>query len=199
MKAGKDMTNDPCGYTSFAGVRMVASADLETMLRRTKAYLDKDGADLVLIFENQTGRQVDFDFRGTPDEVVERAQVTKKPAGPGRPKLGVVSREVTLLPRHWEWLEQQPNGISAALRRIVEEARTRDPGKQRARLGREAASKFMSAMAGNLPGFEEASRALFTQDQKRFERLIRGWPRDIRKHLTRLVRESAAFESADAT
>jgi hypothetical protein len=152
-----------------------------------------------LIFEDQTGRQVDFDFRGTSDEVLERVTAVGTRTGPGRPKLGVISREVSLLPRHWDWLEQQPQGISGALRRLVDEARKREPGKERARLAREAASKFMWAMAGNLPGFEEASRALFAKDQERLEQLIRNWPEDIRRHLLRLVQESVRLESADVS
>jgi hypothetical protein len=180
-------------FTAFAGSSLIVSGDLETILRRTKEFLDDGGSDSVLIFEDQTGRQVDFDFRGTPNEVIERATASAKPrAGPGRPKLGVVSREVSLLPRHWDWLEQQPQGISAALRRLVDEARKREPDRERARLAREAAGKFMWAMAGNLPGFEEASRALFAKDDPdaaRFEQLIRGWPDDIRSHLLRLLRD----------
>jgi hypothetical protein len=100
--------------------------------------------------------------------------------------MGVVSREVSLLPRHWDWLEQQPNGISAALRRLVDEARKRAPGEERARLAREAAGRFMTAMAGNLPGYEEASRALFAQDRERFTQRIAAWPEDVRAHLERL-------------
>src|SRR5690242_5597435 len=149
----------------------------------------------MLTFEDQTGKQVDFDLRGTLADVLTRHAAPAR-VGPGRPKLGVVAREVSLLPRHWEWLEQQPNGISAALRRLVDEARKRAPGKERARLAREAASKFMWAMAGDLPGFEEASRALFAKDQGRLERLIRGWPEDIREHLSRLVQEAARLEGA---
>ncbi len=186
-------------YTSFAGVRQIVSADLKTMLLQTKEYLDRDEGDSVLIFEDQTGRQVDFDFRGAPQEVVDRVEASKARPGPGRPKLGVISREVSLLPRHWEWLEQQPQGISAALRRLVDEARKREPGKERARLAREAASRFMWAMAGNLPDFEEASRALFAQDQGRFEELIRDWPEDIRAHLVRMVLETWPLEGADAS
>jgi len=189
--------DDERTYTSFAGDRLIASADLRTMLLRTKQHLDGDASASVLIFEDQTGRQVDFDFRGTPEEVLERVEAVKPRTGPGRPRLGVVSREVSLLPRHWEWLEQQPSGISAALRRLVDESRRRAPGKERARLAREAASRFMGAMAGNLPGFEEASRALFAKDQGRLERLIRGWPDDIREHLSRLAREAARLEGAD--
>jgi hypothetical protein len=103
----------------------------------------------------------------------------------------VVSREVSLLPRHWEWLEAQPNGISAAMRRLVDQASKRNPGKERARRARTAASRVMTALAGNLPGFEEASRALFAEDQARFEQLIRRWPRDVRKHFERLSRDCA--------
>lgn len=184
-------------YTAFAGERLIVSAGLETMLLRTKEYLDGDAGDRVLIFEDQTGRQVDFDFRGTPEEVLEKGTPGKPRTGPGRPKLGVVSREVSLLPRHWDWLERQPQGLSAALRRLVEDARKREPGKEAARIAREAASKFMWAMAGDLPGFEEASRALFAEDQELFEGLIRDWPEDIRGHLTRLVRESVRLQTAD--
>ena len=190
--------DDERTYTAFAGERLIVSAGLETMLLRTKEYLDGEAGDRVLVFEDQTGRQVDFDFRGTPEEVVKRGVPSTPRTGPGRPKLGVISREVSLLPRHWDWLERQPQGISAALRRLVEEARKREPGKEAARIAREAASKFMWAMAGDLPGFEEASRALFAKNEDLFEGITRDWPEDIRGHLTRLVRESVRLQTADA-
>lgn len=173
-------------FSVFAGERCVLSSPLKAMLVATKERFDRDPGEPILIFEDRTGRQVDFDFRGTLDEVLARAVPAK--AGPGRPKLGVVSREISLLPRHWEWLEQQPSGISAAVRRLVEEARKRDPGEERARLAREAAFRFMSAIAGNLPGFEEASRALFGKDEDRLAELIGDWPEDIRAHVSRLLR-----------
>jgi hypothetical protein len=176
-------------YSAFAGPRRIAGGSLHETLLAAKAYLDRGGHATLLIFEDWSGRQVDFDFRGTPDEVVER--VTPSQPGPGRPRLGVVSREVTLLPRHWDWLEQQPSGISAALRRLVDQARKRDPAGERARLAREAASRFMSAMAGDLPGFEEASRALFAGDRKGLLGLTRRWPKDVREHVSRLLRASA--------
>jgi hypothetical protein len=113
------------------------------------------------------------------------------PRGPGRPRLGVVAREVTLLPRHWEWLGEQPGGASAALRRIVDEARRGSHDKDRVRKAQEAAYRFLSAMAGDLPGFEEANRALFAGDAARFEREVAGWPSDVRDHATTLAR--AAF------
>jgi hypothetical protein len=174
-------------FSAFAGDRCIVSGPLEALLCAVKAQLDRDPVAQILIFEDGTGRQIDFDFRGTTDEVLARAIPEPTKRGSGRPRLGVVSREISLLPRHWEWLEQQPNGISAALRRLVEEARKRDPGGEQARLAREAASRFMTAMAGDLPGFEEASRALFGKDNDRFEELIREWPTDIRAHLVRLL------------
>ncbi len=177
-------------FTAFAGSRRIAGGPLAEMLRKTWRRLHAGESETLLIFDDETGRQVDFDFRGSADEVVARALGTREatPAATrGRPKLGVVAREVTLLPRHWEWLGQQANGISAALRRLVDEARKREPQKERARLARDAASRFMTAMAGDRPGYEEASRALFAGDRARLAALIRPWPRDVRGHVERLL------------
>ncbi len=178
-------------YTAFLGTERVASGDLRAMLLRTKEELDRGRQEPLLIFDDLTGQQVDFDFRGTPEQVVERA-LPQPTSGRGRPKLGVVSREVSLLPRHWEWLEDQPQGASAALRRLVDEARKREPALERARRARDAASRFMWSMAGNLPDFEEATRALFAGDGERLRQLIRGWPKDVREHVDRMVQVSEA-------
>jgi hypothetical protein len=102
--------------------------------------------------------------------------------GAGRPKLGVVAREVTLLPRHWDWLKAQPGGASAALRRLVDAERRRQKEENDPRPAREAAYRFMSAMAGNLAGFEDTARALFAGDYERLRALTRAWPRDVRDH-----------------
>jgi len=109
------------------------------------------------------------------------------PRGRGRPKLGVVAREVTLLPRHWDWLNAQPGGASVALRKLVDEARRTNSDKDRLRAARDAAYYFMSAMAGDLPNFEEASRALFADDRRRFVSQITNWPEDIRDHVVKLA------------
>lgn len=196
-------------YTAFAATRCIASGDLHAMLRETKRFIDRKGPDSILIFEDQTGTQIDFDFRGSPDEVLERlsshphfaaAQDSAQPrSGPGRPKLGVVCREVSLLPRHWEWLEQQRGGISVALRKLIDEARKAGLSEENARIAREAASRFMWAMAGNLPDFEEASRALFAKDHDKLASLIAKWPKDIRNHVQKLVDEAGRLDKlADA-
>jgi len=178
-------------YTAFVGEnahRLGAPGDDAPVV---KTRFDGDAGALFLIFEDHSGRQVDFDLRGAVNEVVARALPAPSRTGPGRPRLGVVSREVSLLPRHWEWLEQQPNGASASLRRLVDEARKRDPGKERARLAMAAAGRIMSAIAGNLPGYEEASRALYAADRANFEERILDWPHDIRAYIQR--RAEGAF------
>ena len=188
--------DDELTYTAFAGDCLIVSGNLKTMLLETKARIERGERGPILIFEDQKGQQVDFDFRGTPAEVVARAAPVTTHAAPGRPKLGVICREVSLLPRHWDWLEQQPNGLSAALRRLVDQARKSETGEERGRSVREAASRFMWAMAGNFHGFEEASRALFAKDDANLKRLIRKWPGDVRKHIERLVAESRRIEGA---
>jgi hypothetical protein len=181
-------------YTAFAGDRCVAGGDLRTLLTQAKQQLDQKGDGIpLLIFDDASGRQVDFDFSGSLTEVLARAEPPVR-SGPGRPKLGVVSREVSLLPRQWEWLEQQPQGISGALRRLIDEARKRAPQSERARLAREATSKIMWSLAGNLEGFEEASRALFAGKRSTFERLIRRWPSDLRAYVRRIAEPSFLAE-----
>jgi hypothetical protein len=177
-------------YTAFAGQAIVATGPLDQLLVTLKLRFDADESELVLVFEDRTGRQVDFNLRGTLEEVLARVMPSPARSGPGRPKLGVIGREVSLLPRHWEWLEEQPNGASAALRRLVDQARGQQQESQRFRLAIEAAGRFMSAMAGNLAGYEEASRALYAKDRSRFEALIADWPTEIRLHVLRLAGEA---------
>jgi hypothetical protein len=190
----RGVTDARTNYSAFIGHRLLASGDLRKVLLKAKQRFD-DGqteTDMLLIFDDQTGQQVEFDLRGSNEEMLERELPQPKPSGPGRPKLGVTSREVSLLPRHWDWLEQEPNGISAALRRLVEEASKRDPEVQQDRKVRAAVHRIMTAIAGDLPNYEEAARALFAKEQERFESLIRGWPKDVRKKLEQLSRKPAS-------
>lgn len=174
-------------YAAFSGDRLIADGALATVLASVKHRLDRNGIEQLLIFDELTGRQVEFDFRGTLEDVLERELPKPVAQGPGRPRLGVVSREVSLLPAHWAWLEEQPNGISAALRRLVDDASKRDPDKQRARKARAAAGHFMTALAGNRPHFEEAMRALYAGDRKRLAELTRRWPKDVRAQIVRML------------
>jgi uncharacterized protein len=187
-------------YTGFAGHRLIASGELTEVALKAKEWLDRGDSASILIFEDETGNLVDLDFRGTLYEFLDklekkrarRAEAEQAPeetkrSGPGRPKLGVVSREVSLLPRHWDWLNSQPGGASVTLRKLVEEARRNSVGADRARRSQEAAYKFMAAMAGDFPGFEEASRAFFAHDSERFHQLIQPWPEDVREHVRKLV------------
>jgi len=183
------MTEPQESYSAFVGDRLLATGELRKVLLKAKQRHDGGEHHDLLIFDDQTGQQLEFDLRGPTEQMLERELPPPRSAGPGRPKLGVVSREVSLLPRHWDWLEQEPNGISAALRRLVEEASKRDPAEQRARKSRAAASRFMTALAGNLPSYEEASRALFAGDQAGFEEHIKSWPKDVRKKLEEMTRK----------
>ncbi len=178
---------------AFDGDRCIASGDARGVALIVKEALDRNPQAPVLTFELETGRPVDFDLRGTPDEVVQRIQGAAPEAKkPGRTKLGVVAREVTLLPRHWDWLSSQPGGASVALRKLVEEARKTNAEKDRHREAQEAAYRFISAMAGNRPGFEEATRALFAGNRERFELETSGWPPDVREHASKLA--ASVFE-----
>lgn len=185
-------------FTAFVGQRRLASGtagDVALAIKRATQPLDQP----IIIFDDGTGRSIDFDLRGDDREVLARlaklmpppatesAEPPTEPRGRGRPKLGVVAREVTLLPRHWEWLNAQAGGASVALRKLVDEARRASGAKDRERQARDAAYHFMSTMAGDLPQFEEASRALFADDRRRFTGLIADWPTDIRDHIVKLA------------
>jgi hypothetical protein len=167
----------PETYTAFVGHRKLAAGDAVAVAAAVHAA-QSDGASHVLVFDDETGEQVELDQRATPPMIAGRSTPR---ATRGRPKLGVVAREVTLLPRHWEWLGRQPGGASAALRRLVEAAsRQADDGGQ----SRDATYKVMSALAGDLPGFEEATRALFTDDRQRLLALMREWPQDVSRYIS---------------
>lgn len=191
----------PC--TAFHGPHRIASGPLSEVALRAKAVLDQDETASILIFDNATAHPIDVDFRGTPGDMLRRLekvpsaaakQTPAKPRrGPGRPKLGVVAREVTLLPRHWDWLKKQPGGASVALRKLVEGAK-RGKGDG-IRQSQEAAYRFMSAMAGNEAGFEEAARALFAANQERFAAEVQAWPRDVRDHAQNLAQSAFQTET----
>lgn len=196
--------------TAFAGPKLIASGALADVALAIKNVLAGDPATQVLTFDDATGKVIDLDLRGTTAEMVTRLADWAKhmdretagaapdagdddaPArGRGRPKLGVVAREVTLLPRHWEWLAAQRGGASHALRRLVDEARRSDGGRTSDRAARENAYRFMSAMAGDLPGFEEATRSLFAGDRGGFIHHMSAWPEDIRAYADRLAWSAA--------
>lgn len=153
-----------------------------------------------LVFDDDTGNPVELDLRGTAAEVAARytddsspsdlsAASEDRPATPsrGRPRLGVVAREVTLLPEHWDWLASQPGGASVALRKLVHEARQANVERDQRRAAHERAYKVMVALAGNFPGFEESSRALFAGELDRLAKLANSWPPDIRNYIVRLA------------
>lgn len=192
-------TTYPNTYTSFMGHRRIASGPMLTNVLAVKKVLGSRVNDPVLIFDDVTGRFVDVNTQGTDEELAQRyapvdapeveVEQTEEeaPRGRGRPKLGVVPREVTLLPRHWDWLATQPGGASVALRKLVEEARRASAAKDQRRQAQERAYTFMTAIGGDLPGFEEAMRALFADELERFKTLLADWPEDVREHAIKLA------------
>jgi uncharacterized protein len=198
----KEMNRQSGGLcTAFDGMHCIASGELLQVAERVKNLIDQGEALSVLIFDDISSELVEVDFRGTREDVLKSLKhrvlmpesTLEEPdsnpvlqRGPGRPKLGVVPREVTLLPRHWEWLNRQPGGASVALRKIVEEARRMNSERDILRLSQESLYRFMHAMTGDLPGFEEATRALFAQDPEKFNEIVALWPVDIREHVRKL-------------
>jgi hypothetical protein len=193
-------------FTAFAGTRRISTGDLHSVAKATKTVLDRGEVAPIVVLDDETCRVVEVDFRGTVEDVLarlggdSRAPVDRpEPRGPGRPKLGVVAREVTLLPRHWEWLNAQPGGASVALRKLVEDARRGSESKDRVRQAQESLYRFMSTLAGNEAGFEEAARALFAGDRKLFTALIRLWPKDLGAHAEKLADGAFAEEPSPAS
>jgi uncharacterized protein len=201
-----DVSSHAC--TAFVGARLLAAGALIDVALAVKAA--RELKEPILVFDDASGRVIDLELRGSKadilarlpkilaaggfspsrpsphDEKAEPAAPTEK-RGRGRPKLGVVPREVTLLPRHWDWLSRQPGGASVTLRRLVDEARRSGASSQRQREAREIAYRFMSAMAGNRPGFEEATRALFAGDAAKFGALVAAWPDAIGTYAKQLA------------
>lgn len=187
-------------YTAFDGHRHLASGALASVALAVKLAIENGSMEPVLIFDNMTGRTTDVDLRGTADEITAcYTQTTvpdstngsslsehSEPRGRGRPKLGVVAREVTLLPRHWDWLSAQPGGASVALRKLVEDAKRANAQRDTRRAAQERTYHFIFAIAGDLPDFEEASRALFADDHPRFSELTKNWPADVHDHAVAL-------------
>jgi hypothetical protein len=192
-------------FIAFEGSGFLARGSLAEVALQVKLALQARPLARFLVFNASSSETIDIDLRGSAEEVLARlSAVLPEPevapdlgrptdeaaaarSGPGRPRLGVVAREVTLLPRHWAWLGSQPGGASVALRKLVEQASRASQGQDRRRQAQEATYRFMSVMAGSLPGFEEAARALFAADRLRWQGLIALWPKDIQSHLQQLA------------
>lgn len=180
-----ETTEQTC--TAFQGVRKIASGTrVEVALALKRAG---ETGEAILVFDDATAKQVEFDVRGSDVEIAARL-ATGEPRKPGRPKLGVTAREVTLLPRQWDWLNSQPGGASVTLRKLIDAARNENGGRERQRQAQEAADRFMMVLAGNQPHYEEAARALYAGNVQRFTDLTEGWPADVRDH-ARMLSEPA--------
>jgi hypothetical protein len=200
----------PC--TAFAGEMRLVSGPLVEVALAAKNHVDSDAQTPILIFDDANAHMVELELRGSKQEIISRLPEavarTNQPEPPeaepersgrrGRPKLGVIGREITLLPRHWQWLDAQPGGASVALRKLVDQARRDSGDRDRRRAANEAAYRFVTAMAGDRPGYEEAVRALFAGDLKGFAERIAPWPADIRDYAVALAFAAQTTSSAPA-
>lgn len=190
--------NEVSTCTAFDEIKKVASGPIKEVAVKVKEHLKKNPKARILIYNDRTSDLVEIDFRGTIDTVLKRLEEIEaagesaddKKSGPGRPKLGVIAKEVTLLPTHWEWLAKQPGGASVTLRKLVEETKKKNFAKDQLRLAQESTYKFMTSMAGDYEKYEEALRALYAKDQKKFNDLISNWPKDIREHTIKLSKQA---------
>ena len=187
-------SRQPC--IAFAGHTCIARGPVTEVARAIRLCLDDGETEPIAVFDIETSAPVDLDVRGTPDEVAARAgaqQTAQAMAATctsrGRPKLGVIAREVTLLPRHWDWLNAQPGSASVNLRKLVDAARKRGHESERVRRTQDLAHRFMYAVAGDLPGFEEAARSLYAWDLPRLEAEIAAWPSDVADHVRSITRQ----------
>ena len=186
--------------TAFAGNRRIASGELRHVALKAKQVFDSEPNQPILVFEDATGVVVELrlelpaaELLRTLNAVPAEADEAPVPArGPGRPRLGVVAREITLLPRHWDWLGAQPGGASVTLRRLLEDARkvSASADGERRRVAQEAAYRFMHALGGNLPDYQDATRALFAGNVARFEEVLARWPEDVREHASLLAADA---------
>ncbi|MES3036475.1 MAG: DUF2239 family protein [Bdellovibrionota bacterium] len=183
--------------TAFADHKMIAKGDIRDVVVKLKEYLKKDTKISFLVFDDLTSAQIELDLRGPTKTVLKKLEDLElspdKRSGPGRPKLGVQAKEITLLPQHWEWLAIQPGGASVTLRKLVDDAKKKNQSRDQIRQAQEATHKFMTAMAGDLTNYEEALRALYAKDSRTFLKLISAWPKDIRNHTESVSK--AAFPS----
>lgn len=174
-------------YTAFEDFKIVCQGNIEKVALSMKEQKKAN----VLLFSDLTGREIDLDLSGTEKQVLERLKIYSSPdaqpnAGAGRPKLGVIPREISLLPHHWEWLINQNGGASAIIRNLIDEKISPRAG-DKAKAAQERTYKFLTSIAGNLPNFEEAIRFLYRKDKKKFADLISDWPKDVVKHANYLA------------
>jgi hypothetical protein len=155
--------------TVFLKNEVIARGAPEEVVPKMRALQPLERTSDLLAFDDETGRQIDLDLRPEAQPVPRR----------GRPSLGVEAKEVTLLPRHWEWLASQRGGASATLRKLVEDALRKG---RSAKDHHDAAYRFLYAIAGDLPHFVDAMREMYAGNKVGYDHFTYDWPRDIRDH-----------------
>lgn len=183
-------------YVAFDDAKLIGQGDVFEVSKKVKKHLLKEPKSQIMIFDSEDSSQIEIDFRGSEEKVLERLQelfdttATETQTGPGRPKLGVISKEISLLPEHWDWLAIQPSSASATLRKLIDEAKKKNKAEDKVRVSQNATYKFMNVMAGNLPLYEDALRALYAKNELLFTTIIAPWPKAIKSHITNLSKNA---------
>lgn len=168
-------------YTAFSGYTLIAQAQLADIALKLKQL--GETAETILIFNDQTGRQIDLDLTGCEQEIQQRYSEPEPEKKVGRPKLGVISREITLQKKHWDWLDQQSASASAVIRKLIDKELNDPTSESNIMLAKQATDRVMSAMLGNMPNYEEATRALYQGDREVFLKMIQDYPKDLKEYL----------------
>lgn len=186
-------------WIAFEHHRLLARSEPTGVITAVQRRLGEHPEALLLVLDAVTSERIELDWRTPAAQLLvqlpaapaadesDEAAGSDAPRGPGRPKLGVTAREVTLLPRHWDWLARQPGGASVALRKLVQSAMREGGSAEKQRRATEATYRFMSIVGGDLPQYEEVSRALFAGDLARVDALAADWPADVAAHLRTLL------------
>lgn len=168
-------------YTAFSGHTLIAQAQLPEIALKLKHL--SETAENILIFNDQTGRQIDLDLSGSEQEIQQRYSEPEPAKKVGRPKLGVISREITLQKKHWDWLDQQSASASALIRKLIDKELNDPASESNILLAKQATDRFMSAILGNMPNYEEATRALYQSNREVFLKMIQDYPKDLKEYL----------------
>tara|TARA_B100001013_G_scaffold338302_1_gene259147 strand:+ start:260 stop:835 length:576 start_codon:yes stop_codon:yes gene_type:complete len=161
-------------YIAIHNKSLIAQGELPAVIREAQRQFPEAEPCL---YKLDNGKRVDIDWRGDAEEVIKRLPAALVPPAEkrGRPKLGVISKEVTLLPEHWEWLSVQRGGASTTLRRLIDSAMSSMTPAQERRIKQDQLYSMMRVFEDEA-GFEAASRALYRLDEAAFSQAIGNWP-----------------------
>ena len=169
-------------FSAYGPTSCIGQGELTDVALAAHRFLRTHPDQSALILQDSTCQIIDLDLSG--DEALLERKANHYPIRSQAPvpdSKDPITGEITLLPRHWQWLAEQGGNASATLRRLIDEAR-RDP-KQKAdnecRRRQQLTYRFCQALCGDFQGYEDALRALYAADKDSFKTHISTWPADF--------------------